>query len=84
MSAVMFSVSMDTADNQVLIVELGALPLLHNIMIHYLKETLSASVACLRNLSIHRANEVIIYLCVVGVLVYLCWKVAKLLLLILH
>ena len=50
--------SLTTADNQVLIVELECLSLLHTIIKQARGETLAAAVACLRNLSIHKANEV--------------------------
>ncbi|XP_022101489.1 vacuolar protein 8-like [Acanthaster planci] len=44
-------------DNQVTIVEFGALPPLHRIMETCTKDTVAAAVAALRNLSIHRRNE---------------------------
>ncbi|XP_071855605.1 uncharacterized protein [Apostichopus japonicus] len=45
-------------DNQLAVVEFGALPLLLQIMRKCSKETLAAVVAALRNLSIHRRNEI--------------------------
>ncbi|XP_069106513.1 uncharacterized protein [Argopecten irradians] len=45
-------------NNQSLIVKFGALPRLQKILRTGHKDTLVAAVACLRNLSIHRANEV--------------------------
>ncbi|XP_033640606.1 vacuolar protein 8-like [Asterias rubens] len=44
-------------DNQVAIVELGVLTPLHTIMETCSKDTIAAAVAALRNLSIHRRNE---------------------------
>ena len=44
--------------NQVAIVQMGALPYLHSIMQISHGETLAAAIAALRNLSIHRVNEV--------------------------
>ncbi|XP_076084970.1 uncharacterized protein LOC143055699 isoform X1 [Mytilus galloprovincialis] len=47
-------------ENQIIIVQFGALPHLHNIIKSKAshKDTLGAAVACLRNLSIHKANEI--------------------------
>ncbi len=45
-------------DHQVLIVKLGCLPQLYTVIKRSKGETLTAAVACLRNLSIHKANEV--------------------------
>ncbi|KAJ8020767.1 Vacuolar protein 8 [Holothuria leucospilota] len=45
-------------DNQLAVVEFGALPHLLQIMRKCSKETLAAAVAALRNLSIHKSNEI--------------------------
>lgn len=47
-----------TDENQLLAVENGALPPLHHILTSCRSETLAAAAACLRNLSIHKLNEV--------------------------
>ncbi|OWF43479.1 vacuolar protein 8-like [Mizuhopecten yessoensis] len=47
-------------NNQPLIVKYGALPRLQKVLRTGHKDTLVAAVACLRNLSIHKANEVVI------------------------
>ncbi|XP_033727812.1 vacuolar protein 8-like [Pecten maximus] len=47
-------------NNQSLIVKHGALPRLQKVLRTSHKDTLVAAVACLRNLSIHKANEVVI------------------------
>lgn len=47
-----------TDENQLLAVETGALPPLHHILTSCRSETLAAAAACLRNLSIHKLNEV--------------------------
>ena len=47
-----------TEETQSLIVSFGALPHLHRIITTAKQETLAAAVACVRNLSILRANEV--------------------------
>ncbi|XP_060084838.1 uncharacterized protein LOC132564182 [Ylistrum balloti] len=47
-------------NNQSLIVKYGALPRLQKVLRTGHKDTLVAAVACLRNLSIHKANEVVI------------------------
>ena len=46
------------ADTQVLIVKLDGLPCLHQLIQSARGETLTAALACLRNLSIHKQNEV--------------------------
>lgn len=46
------------SDTQALIGRLGALPLLRDVMSRAHGETLVATLACLRNLSIYRGNEV--------------------------
>ena len=51
-----------TDENQLLAVENGALPPLHHILTSCRSETLAAAAACLRNLSIHKLNEVILIL----------------------
>lgn len=45
-------------ENQSLIVKFGALPRLQQVLKKSHNDTLAAAVACLRNLSIHKANEV--------------------------
>ena len=45
-------------DNQLLIVRLQGLPRIHSLVQTATGTTLTACLACLRNLSIHRANEV--------------------------
>jgi len=47
-----------TVDNQSLIVQYKALPALHRCIKQSKRDTRSAAMACLRNLSIHKANEV--------------------------
>lgn len=47
-----------TDENQLLAVETGALAPLHHILTSCRSETLAAAAACLRNLSIHKLNEV--------------------------
>ena len=47
-----------TVDNQNLIVQYGVLPVLHKTVCSSRRETRSAAMACLRNLSVHKANEV--------------------------
>lgn len=47
-----------TDENQLLAVDTGALPPLHHILTSCRSETLAAAAACLRNLSIHKLNEV--------------------------
>ncbi|XP_052272427.1 uncharacterized protein LOC127872947 [Dreissena polymorpha] len=44
-------------EHQSLIVQYKALPALHRCLKHSRKETRSAAIACLRNLSIHKSNE---------------------------
>ncbi|XP_053383044.1 uncharacterized protein LOC123539888 [Mercenaria mercenaria] len=44
-------------DNQSLIVQYKALPALHRCIKHSKRDTKSAAMACIRNLSIHKANE---------------------------
>ena len=45
-------------DNQVLLVQLGCLPALHVLIQKSRGDTLTVATACLRNLSIHKTNEV--------------------------
>ena len=49
---------MCVGDNQALMVQLGCLKELHSVIKNSRGETLTAALACLRNLSIHKANEV--------------------------
>ncbi|XP_013398907.1 vacuolar protein 8 [Lingula anatina] len=46
------------ADNQLLIVRLGGLGVLHKMIKSGTGDILTAAIACLRNLSIHKANEI--------------------------
>ena len=47
-----------SVDNQSLIVQYGVLPVLHKTVGSSRRDTRSAAMACLRNLSVHKANEV--------------------------
>ena len=53
-------ISYFTVDNQNLIVQYGVLPVLHKTVTSSRRETRSAAMACLRNLSVHKANEVLL------------------------
>lgn len=44
-------------DSQLLMVKMGCLSALHGVVRHSRADTLTAALACLRNLSIHKANE---------------------------